>query len=98
MSSFNLFLEERAKKVAAKLNEEDEEEDAPTDTYFTIRDKFVNQEGFRTMCQKAFKEVDFNGNGRIDLTEFYAGVLLLYDKVNSVGAACILYSIYIPSA
>lgn len=86
MSSLNLLMMRRAERAVGRGEEEDddEEEDAPTDTYFTIRDKFVNQEGFRIMCEKAFDEVDFNGNGRIDLTEFYAGVLLLYDKVNSI--------------
>ena len=81
--SSSALLVRRAERLARR-DDEEEEEDAPTDTYFSIRNKFVNQEGFRKMCEKAFEEVDFNGNGRIDLTEFYAGVLLLYDKVNSV--------------
>lgn len=80
MSTFEILALDRA----ARLESSAEDDYEPNGLMSDLKQSLVNQEAFKTMCMQAFHEVDFNNNGLIDETEFYAGVLLLYHKVNAV--------------
>lgn len=72
------LVQKRAEK------DEDDEIDWVPPGMLAYREKFVNQEAFHHMCAQAFEEVDLDSSGGIDLAEFYAGVLLLYDRLNRI--------------
>eukprot|EP00510_Aplanochytrium_minuta_P010409 CAMPEP_0184066852 /NCGR_PEP_ID=MMETSP0957-20130417/3781_1 /TAXON_ID=627963 /ORGANISM="Aplanochytrium sp, Strain PBS07" /LENGTH=254 /DNA_ID=CAMNT_0026365061 /DNA_START=209 /DNA_END=976 /DNA_ORIENTATION=- len=44
----------------------------------------VHTKTFTRAAKEAFKEVDINSDGTVDAAEFYAGMLVLYHKINQI--------------
>lgn len=43
----------------------------------------VNSHGFTKLCRQAFDELDTDHNDKLDCSELYIPLLLVYDKINS---------------
>lgn len=43
----------------------------------------VNSKRFTKLCRQAFDELDTDDNGKLDCSELYIPLLLVYDKLNS---------------
>jgi len=46
--------------------------------------EFLRSDEFVKMSNQAFDDCDMNGDGNIEMSELYAGVLLLYHNINRI--------------
>lgn len=74
-------IEEKVDKVGEKASEV---ADKVHDKLHDAKGKMRQHELFRKAVKKAFKQCDFDDNGKIDGAELYTGILLVWDKVNKL--------------